>query len=216
LSASARHRPGSSGSSASPLTQGPCADCASLRELRRGDKGSSVQEGGLSAPAIATVILYPERNRWFADSPLEGDGFEPSVPRGSATGFRHYPANRLGTFQCCGRELGLSWSYARPTWHAQIAVVRVCRAVQIRVGLPKLGAPGDALGRQTTSSQLHSASLVQPSRIRYLASSADISRVPSGPMLRCRPERVCADPMWGARRRTRRLVRCWSCSACRR
>ena len=23
----------------------------------------------------------PLRNRWFADSPLEGDGFEPSVPR---------------------------------------------------------------------------------------------------------------------------------------
>jgi hypothetical protein len=51
----------------------------------------------------------PAKVRFAGDSPLEGDGFEPSVPRESAKGFRHYPANRFGTFRCCGREVGLSW-----------------------------------------------------------------------------------------------------------
>src|ERR1700732_4126508 len=103
-----------------------------------------------------------EEIRVAPDSPVEGEGFEPSVPRESAKGFRHYPANRFGTFRCCGRELGLSWSYTRPAWHAQIAMFRVFRALQIRWDSQSLGAPGDVLGRQTTSSQLHSASLVQP------------------------------------------------------
>jgi phage terminase large subunit-like protein len=38
---------------------------------------------------------------------------------------------------------------------------------------------------------------------QYLASSADISAVPSAPTVRCRPEKVCIDPVpGGARRRT--------------
>ena len=57
---------------------------------------------------------------------------------------------------------------------------------------------------QAASSRVHSASLVQPSRIRYWASSADISMVPSGLTLMCRPEKVCTDPIpEGACRRTR-------------
>jgi len=44
--------------------------------------------------------------------------------------------------------------------------------------------------RQAASSLFHSASLVQPARMKYWASSADISTVPSGPTLRCRPEKV--------------------------
>jgi hypothetical protein len=31
--------------------------------------------------ARTSSVILPQRNRWFADSPLEGDGFEPSVPR---------------------------------------------------------------------------------------------------------------------------------------
>jgi len=30
---------------------------------------------------VAAAIPKSQRNRWFADSPLEGDGFELSVPR---------------------------------------------------------------------------------------------------------------------------------------
>ena len=57
---------------------------------------------------------------------------------------------------------------------------------------------------QAALSLVHSASLVQPARIRYWASSADISMVPSGLTLMCRPEKVCTDPVpEGACRRTR-------------
>ena len=57
---------------------------------------------------------------------------------------------------------------------------------------------------QAASSRVHSASLAQPARIRYWASSADISMVPSGLTLMCRPEKVCTDPIpEGACRRTR-------------
>src|ERR1700740_1421126 len=45
------------------------------------------------------------------------------------------------------------------------------------------------------SSRVHSASLVQPARIRYWASSADISMVPSEPTLMVRREKVNKDPM---------------------
>jgi hypothetical protein len=34
----------------------------------------------LKAPTLPADLAPPLRNRWFADSPLEGDGFEPSVP----------------------------------------------------------------------------------------------------------------------------------------
>jgi len=57
-----------------------------------------------------------------------------------------------------------------------------------------------------SSSPSHSASLVQPSRIKYSASSADITTVPSSRMFRYRPEYVCTDPMpCRARRRTQEL-----------
>jgi hypothetical protein len=46
--------------------------------------------------------FYVERDRGFADSPLEGDGFEPSVPgretvRGDGTKLSKMGANQLGT-----------------------------------------------------------------------------------------------------------------------
>src|SRR5215831_16228743 len=54
------------------------------------------------------------------------------------------------------------------------------------------------------SSSLHSASLVQPARIRGSISSPDTSTVRSGPMQMCRPEKVYTDPTSpGARRQTR-------------
>ena len=54
----------------------------------------------------------------------------------------------------------------------------------------------------------------QPARIRYSESSADISTVPSGLTVRCRPEKVCTDAIpCGARRRTQQVVRRGSCSA---
>jgi len=63
------------------------------------------------------------------------------------------------------------------------------------------------LAAQGSSSPSHSASFVQPSRIKYSASSADITTVPSSRMFRCRPEYVCTDPMpWRARRRTQELL----------
>ena len=87
----------------------------------------------------ATMVPFPRRLP-HTISPLEGDGFEPSVPRKSASCFRHDPANCLGTFRCCARELGLSWSYARPAWHAQIAVgSRMSRGADPR-GTPKAWA----------------------------------------------------------------------------
>jgi len=63
---------------------------------------------------------------------------------------------------------------------------------------------GNLTGRHAASSRLHhSASLVQPARIRYSESSADISTVPSGLTVRCRPEKVCTEAIpCGARRRT--------------
>ena len=37
----------------------------------------------LKAPTLSPDLTPPIRNRWFADSPLERAGFEPSVPNGS-------------------------------------------------------------------------------------------------------------------------------------
>jgi hypothetical protein len=48
--------------------------------------------------------------------------------------------------------------------------------------------------RLLASSRVHSSILVQPARMRHSASSADISTVPSEPILRCRPEKVCTHP----------------------
>ena len=74
-------------------------------------------------------------------------------------------------------------------------------AANARTGVDCLARPQ---ADQAASSRVHSASLVQPARIRYWASSADISMVPSGLTLMCRPEKVCTDPIpEGACRRTR-------------
>jgi len=46
----------------------------------------------------AHVIAWRElRNRWFADSALEGEGFEPSVPRKRDYALRDCPFRFLGT-----------------------------------------------------------------------------------------------------------------------
>jgi hypothetical protein len=50
--------------------------------------------------------------------------------------------------------------------------------------------PATSIGPHASSTDSHSASLVQPSRIKYSASSADTSTVPSSPTFRCRPENV--------------------------
>jgi len=34
----------------------------------------------LEVPALTADLTTPLRNRWFVDSPVEGDGFEPLVP----------------------------------------------------------------------------------------------------------------------------------------
>src|SRR5947207_4690846 len=52
---------------------------------------------------------------------------------------------------------------------------------QVRQASPKSARPWrGSQADQAASSRVHSASLVQPARIRYPASSADISMVPSG------------------------------------
>jgi hypothetical protein len=58
---------------------------------------------------------------------------------------------------------------------------------------PLVGFEGrpDIEACQAASSALHSASLVQPARIRQLASSADISTMRSSPMVMRRPEKAC-------------------------
>jgi len=66
---------------------------------------------------------------------------------------------------------------------------------------------------QQASSLVHSASSVQPARMKYSASAADISTMRSV-TVRCWPEKVCADPTSkGARRRTRRSGCLGVCSA---
>jgi hypothetical protein len=78
---------------------------------------------------------------------------------------------------------------------------RTTAAANVRTGFDCLARPQ---ADQAASSRVHSASLVQPWRIMYWASSADISMVPSGLTLMCRPEKVCTDPIpEGACRRTR-------------
>ena len=90
---------------------------------------------------------------------------------------RHHPADCSGMFRCCGgaRELESVLCAAclqarrggRSSYAARCSSARRSQS---------LGAcQGDVMGRQATSSQLHSASLVQPAGIMYLASSADIS-----------------------------------------
>ena len=54
--------------------------------LRHSDRGSQVRSGlAAGGDEIRTLGSAPPlRDRRFADSPLEGDGVEPSVPRMSA------------------------------------------------------------------------------------------------------------------------------------
>ena len=48
------------------------------------------------SPNHSDLRLRRERNRWFVDSLLEGDGFEPSVPGESGFGFaREGPEARI-------------------------------------------------------------------------------------------------------------------------
>ena len=61
--------------------------CRILMQLRRIGSGLGEDEGvnGKTRNGARTTLgpsrpLPPPRNRWFADSPLEGTGFEPSVP----------------------------------------------------------------------------------------------------------------------------------------
>src|SRR5215471_8590036 len=56
----------------------PNPEC--LRKFGRSGTSSSVWCGALYRPATKRRSLLA-RNRKFADSPLEGDGFERSVPR---------------------------------------------------------------------------------------------------------------------------------------
>ena len=78
---------------------------------------------------------------------------------------------------------------------------RTTAAANVRTGFNCWARPQ---ADQAASSRGHSASLVQPWRIIYWASSADISMVPSGLTLMCRPEKVCTAPIpQGACRRTR-------------
>src|SRR6266446_5119490 len=63
--------------------------------------------------------------------------------------------------------------------------------------------PVDVPTGQSTLSQLHSASLIQPSGIKQLASSADISSMRSSPIVVRWPDRVWTAPIpGGALRRT--------------
>ena len=62
-------------------------------------------EGGTHERLKAHLREVVDRNRWFADSPLEGTGFEPSVPLG-----------RIGASNSAwiefGRRLGLRIEHA--------------------------------------------------------------------------------------------------------
>jgi hypothetical protein len=62
--------------------------------------GHRVELGEIEA-VIRYVTVRPgnrERNRKFADSPLEGDGFEPSVPPVTSKQFRRGAFAHQGTF----------------------------------------------------------------------------------------------------------------------
>jgi hypothetical protein len=53
-------------------------------DVDTGISGPSRQSGWIGKRFLGEArlpVLVTIRNRWFADSPLEGDGFEPSVPR---------------------------------------------------------------------------------------------------------------------------------------
>jgi len=77
------------------------------------------------------------------------------------------------------------------TLSAQLAVVRRRRTCVPLGRRPNRGLLGNLTGCHAASSRPHhSASLVQPARIRYSESSADISTVPSGLTVRCRPEKA--------------------------
>jgi hypothetical protein len=109
---------------------------------------------------------------------VEEEGFEPSVPVKSGsvvdtiirlTAPAHFA---VGAEDRDERHLGTRC-------FAHVAAMQSCEE------FPKLEAvPGDFMGRQAASSRVHSAIWIQPSRIRYWASSADISTVPSGLMAR--------------------------------
>jgi len=71
----------------------PCCSTATQRDFH-------TVSGSLGAAPARRArwgdLAPPLRNRWFADSPLEGNGFEISVPRWLAT------ANSVGAFISVG------------------------------------------------------------------------------------------------------------------
>ena len=121
------------------------------------------------------------RDREFADSLLEEPGFELVVP--------------------------VEGTMAEPLWYLDLdSGINECGAGQVCVEAgARIETASDERRNQQALSLVHSASFSQPARIRYSASSAVISTVRSGPMVSCRPEKVCTDPTsQGARRRTRK------------
>jgi hypothetical protein len=105
----------------------------------------------------------PPKVGFAMDSPLEGTGIRTlGPPQGNRC--RHHPADCSGMFRCCGgaRELESVLCAAclqarrggRSSYAARCSSARRSQS---------LGAcQGDVMGRQATSSQLHSASFVQP------------------------------------------------------
>jgi hypothetical protein len=61
----------------------------------RGPRKAIVGDDALECEPPALLFRERQGNRWFADSPLEGHGFEPSVPRHESLRFSaRIPARR--------------------------------------------------------------------------------------------------------------------------
>jgi hypothetical protein len=85
-----------------PAKQAPAA----LRPT--GEIDSLAGGTGFEPPASRSIPPSPRsrrRNRKFADSPLEGDGFEPLVPQREGTGFSRPPRATSGPFTSTGSNL---------------------------------------------------------------------------------------------------------------
>jgi hypothetical protein len=174
---------------------GPCWSISSRARATHSRDGCGVR-----------TTLVPESNRRSPCRPA------PELPTGpdpiSTHGHRLVrqqlaEAARLGTSRVDRAANGLcrSCSSGYGTEVGLFLENRTTAAANVRTGFDCLARPQ---ADQAASSRVHSASLVQPWRIMYWASSADISMVPSGLTLMCRPEKVCTDPIpEGACRRTR-------------
>src|ERR1700746_3569599 len=118
---------------------GCCQHRARIRHLPRQVAGRPARALPVACQRGAAVGAPPLRNQKFADSPLEGKGFELAVPR-------------------------------------EVAFVSL---------------------RQPDASQGGSVSKVQPTGVKQLASSSDISTMRSSPIVICRPEKVWTAPIPG-------------------